>query len=511
MNVSALKRYRLSLPLLFLVACAGEPGSEAPRQGDPAASTRSDTEEQVAKLTASMRELPGELVVTRSTGPSLDEATRKTLVGADKVIHVFSDGRVIGYVHFTQAVPGEAAPRRLVRELGGDIVLGPSDKLPELVLSREPKPDAEGSVQSELTSGQAVGLYQGHGRQWADGAIAYEIDGSFNATEQNTLRQAIGSWNNAVDGTGQKIRVRFQPRYPGDGRSYVRFVRSTDPAFCGRSAVGQNSWWGSNWYSHNVDIVCVNTRTIHHEMGHTAGLFHEQQRCNRDLFVSVTGTGVNCDKYCGGDAADYIQYNYRSVMHYGYGGVCNMAQISPASSDYRGAPWEAGSGSQLDTQDVQAINSMYYGKQALPRVGAGIWYYLIPQNATTRAIAVPASSPNNGTQLVLFDRGYSDQHWELVPDSLGFFEIRNRVTRKCMEIGGFSMSDGGLAVQWDCVGGDNQKWIVTPSAGRSGQFDIINKLSLKSLDASGWTNGAKMTQWGYHSGDNQRFQLSFTY
>jgi hypothetical protein len=119
--------------------------------------------------------------------------------------------------------------------------------------------------------------------------------------------------------------------------------------------------------------------TIHHEMGHTAGLFHEQQRCNRDLFVSVTGGGINCDRRCGGDSQDYVQYNYRSVMHYGYGHCC-ISQISLASYDHRGYPWEAGSASRLDTQDVQSINAMYYGHRAMPRLGAGIFYYLVPSH-----------------------------------------------------------------------------------------------------------------------------------
>jgi hypothetical protein len=506
MNLRTLTRSSFILPALLMTACATEPGSDTSPAAEVQSEARTETDLAVEKLTAAMSDLPGTLVVTRSTGPSLDAETAQSVVKASKVIHIFSDGKVVGYVHSTLRVPGQEEPLRVVREFGGDIMAGPSDKLPDLILARE-------LPEGETRSAQGVGLSQFNGKLWADGTVAYVIDPSFsNASELETLRQSIASWNAAADAWGTQNRVRFVPRYPGDGRSYVSFVRSTDTRICGASGVGNNSWAFSNWWSHNIDIVCVNPGTIHHEMGHTVGLFHEQQRCNRDLFVSVTEGGINCDRYCGGGAQDYVQYNYRSVMHYAYG-HCGMSQISPASSDHRGYPWDAGNRSGLDTQDVQSINSMYYGYRTMPRLGAGIFYYLLPLHVPSRAVAVPASSMTNGQQLVLFDRGFSDQHWEFRPDSHGFYEIRNRVTGKCMEVYGFSTSDAGTVVQWDCWGGDNQKWIVAPSAGNSGTFDIINKLSLKSLDVAGanTANGALMQQWGYVGGSNQRFQLSRAY
>jgi hypothetical protein len=509
MNPRNTRRYRF-LPCLFLLsACAGETGTDTLPQSDTQQSDtqQSEADPKVEKLAAAMAELPGRLVVTRSVGVSFDEQTRREMRDADKVIHVFSDGTVQGYVHFSQQVPGQEGPVRYVKEFGGDIVIAPSEKLADYLLQREAKKEGTHSA-------QGVGLAIGHGGVWADSTIAYEIDSNFfsNSSELNTLRLAIGSWNNAVDAWGTRIRPRFVPRYPGDGRSYVHFFRSTDNTICGRSRVGNNSNIFTNWWSHNVDIVCVNTDTIHHEMGHTAGLYHEQQRCNRDLFVHVTEGGIDCERRCGGDAVDYVQYNYRSVMHYPYG-TCGMSQITPASSNYRGSPWDAGWATQLDTQDVQSLNEMYSSRRALPLVGAGIYYNLLPDHVPTRAVGVPGASPNDNVQLLIWDRGAPDHQWEFRPDSHGFFEIRNRVTGKCMDVYGWSTSDGGRVVQWSCHGGDNQKWILAPSSGNSGTFDIVNKLSLKSLDVTGvgTANGTPMQQWGYTGGGNQRFRLLRVY
>lgn len=488
--------------LAHLAGCADDAAPALIDELDP--STRA----RVEQLTAELSELPGELVVTRSTGPSLDDATREALAGAAKLIHIYSDGRVTAYRSHTRTMPG-ADPQLSFSELGGDIVIGTLEQRPDFVIEREAylhAPDAA----------HASGLSQGNGTLWRDSTIGYEIDPSFsNATELAALLDAIGSWNNAVDSYTNQNRVRFVPRYANDGRNWVRFVRSNDPSACGRSQVGNHAWQFSwpPWYSHDVQIMCVDRKTIHHEMAHTAGLFHEQQRCDRNSYVSVTGTGIDCDRYCGGGAQDYVQYNYRSVMHYPYYNVCNVTPITPTATNYRGTPGDVWSATQLDTQDVQSINTMYFGQRFLPRHGWGTYYYFTPQHAPSKAIAVPASLPDNGIGLVLFDRGVIDQQWQLVPDGHGFFELRNRATGKCMEVYGFSNADGGSIVQWDCWGGDNQKWIVAPAANDAAAFDVINKLSGKSLDVagSGTANGTPIQQWGHHGGANQRFQMIRAY
>lgn len=501
MNLS-LTTNRLLLSLLLVAPLHGC-GARAPEAAPIEASSLDETAiaAEVARLTEAMRDLPGELVVTRSTGPSLDPATFSRLIGAGKVIHVFSDGKVIGYVHATEKAVDEGMPFRVFRQFGGDIVIGPSEQLPEHIIEREGRRNTR--------SAQASGLSQMNGALWAAGTIAYTIDGAFSNAEQSIIKSAVGTWNDAVDGAAAQVRVRFVPRYSNDGRPYVTFVRSTDPNYCGQSMVGQHSWVFSNWWSHNISINlnCINQPTLHHEMGHTAGLYHEQQRCDRDQYVAVTGSGVDYDRYCGGGAQDYRQYDYLSVMHYSYNQF--LFQIAPTGTNFRGTPGQAGSAQRLDTQDVESINQMYSGQRSLPAMGANRFFQIVPQSVTARAVGVPSASLQNGVGLVIWDRGAPDHQWAFISDGNGFFSIRNRATGKCMEDLNFSMSDGGQVAQWDCWGGDNQKWTVAPSSSRAGNFDIINKLSGKSLDVSGngTANGTPMQQWGYANNDNQRFQL----
>jgi len=479
--------------------CAGDGASMSAEDNFADAATRA----RIDALAAELAGAPGELVVTHSDGPSLDDATRARLVGATKLIHVYSDSSVVAYLAQPREIPGEPAPRRYVREHGGDVVIGPSNELPDHIIERE-------AQLAGARVDRAVGLAMTNGALWRDGTVGYEIAASFSsASERAVLLDAIGSWNNAVDGGGQPIRVRFVPRYQNDGRAYVRFVRTSDPGSCGSSQVGNHAS-SSTGYSHDINITCVTKRTIQHEMGHTAGLWHEQQRCDRSSYVLVGGTGINCDRHCESGTASYAQYNYRSVMHYPYYNACSITPITPAETNYRGVPADAGAATQLDAQDVQAINAMYAAKRSMPPTGVGIYYYLTPQHVTSRTVAVPAASPLNRVQLFLWDRfGYPDQQWQLTGDGNGYYEVRNHATGKCMEDLDFLTSDGGAVAQFDCVNGDNQKWIIAPSSNDPAAYDLINKYSMKSLDAynAETSNTTTMIQWPHHGGPNQRFQL----
>ena len=138
--------------------------------------------------------------------------------------------------------------------------------------------------------------------------------------------------------------------------------------------------------------------TILHEMGHTAGLFHEQQRCDRDSFVYVaypwwdTTGGINYGKTCVPNAIDYGMYDFSSVMHYFYGSNGadawmnaygnNINGTGPVGSVWAG-DWKkpriavpvASSTPYLNTRndmsrgDVVALNVMYQNISSLATYG----------------------------------------------------------------------------------------------------------------------------------------------
>jgi hypothetical protein len=489
---------RLHLVLALALAACGVDSQPRPPDG---------VEQEVARLETELASHPGELMITRSSDMPFSDELETQLAKAGKVIHVYSDGTVGAYLGEPATnLPADVPAFRLFRELHGDIIVGNQDLLSSYLLQREP--------QKRPGISEAVGLPIGDGALWPDSTVAYTIDGSITGGDRSTVLNAITTWNRSVDPSGNQIKVRFVPRYPNDNRPYVSFVRGGGG--CGSSQVGRHDHIFSNWWSHNININCFSQQTILHEMGHTAGLFHEQQRCDRDSFVSVGApAGINCERYCGGAHADYGPYNYWSVMHYPYStdpAACAIKQITPSAAGFRGNPWDAGTVTGLDTFDVQAINQMYLGRPSLPAIGSSRYYSLVPQH-TSRVLVVPGGSTANDVQLLLWDRyaGVFDQHFSIHDDGEGFVEIRPRhAPWKCVEIYGFSTANGGAVKQWDCHTGANQKWILAPAAGAPGYFDIINKNSLKSVDVSGFgtANGTPIHQWDHHNGTNQRFALS---
>lgn len=496
----SLLRHHIAALALSFVACGVDP---------PQTESADGVEQEIARLKQEFASQPGTVLVTRSSEMPFSDDILAQLKTADKIIHVYSDGTVIGYLgsavdHLPEGVPA----MRLFRELHGDIVIDNQDLLAGYLSQHEPHKDG---------IAEAVGLPIGHGALWPDSTVAYVIDGSISDPAQRTaVRNAISAWNRATDPSGNPIKVRFVPRYPGDSRPYVSFVRGgSGPGNCGASQVGRHDNFFTNWWSHDIHLDCFDQRTIIHEMGHTAGLFHEQQRCDRDNFVNVFApAGGNCERYCGGDHVDYGPYNYLSVMHYPYNlaNGCSIQPITPRAAGYHGTPADVGSLNTLDTFDVQGINQMYWGHPSLPTIGWGQFYSLVPWT-TPRVVAIPASSTANGVQLMIYDRlpGVLDQHYEMIDVGEGYVQIRPRhAPWKCVEVYGYSGSNGGMVNQWDCHGDVNQQWIVAPSATNPGYFDIINRNSLKSFDVAGYgtANGTPIQQWDHYNGANQRFQLS---
>lgn len=499
----------LSIALLSagaIVACA----SNVDTSGSPSETEvegRESVDAAIARLIGEMADIPGEPVVTRSSGAQLSDETVAQLLGASKVIHVFSDGRVRGYIVRETKAPEGVAATQVFYEAAGDAIIGRIEELPEYIRQIEAR-TAPGGLKV-----QSVGLPPGHGALFPGGTVPYEIDVSFVGSELDVLKSSIGSWNEARGPAGEALRARFVPRYPNDGRPYIRFVRTVTSSYCGQSQVGRHDNIFTNWWSHNIDIACVTEHTIHHEMGHTVGLYHEQQRCDRDQFVGVTLGGFNCDRLCGGSALDYGPFNYASVMGYPYrrSDACSINEVAPASASYRGAPWMFGASWPIDPYDVAAINQMYTGQPALPNFARGIYYLILPEHAPGKGIIIGGMNRDNGTPAIQWQSlpAWPDQHWEVIPDGAGFFEIRNRNSGKCLEISGWTMTDGANLGQWDCFGADHQKWSIAPSASSSGRFDIINKWSNKSVDIEGFSSadGARVTQWPHHGGSNQRFAL----
>lgn len=155
-------------------------------------------------------------------------------------------------------------------------------------------------------------LIRGDVYRWFWGRIPYKIDSD--AFPEGTGRRAKIQW--AIDHWNSRSRLKWVPE--DKDLWWVRFTEGPSPC---HSEVGRQWFPGSG-----QDITCparethaFGLRSILHEMGHSAGLFHEHQRPDRDDYVDVTSDEDNFRKKDPDDVILLTPYDYFSIMHYSRG------------------------------------------------------------------------------------------------------------------------------------------------------------------------------------------------
>lgn len=86
----------------------------------------------------------------------------------------------------------------------------------------------------------------------------------------------------------------------------------------------------------------------------------------------------------------------------------------------------------------------------------------------------------------------------------GTYKILVRHSGKAMDASG--ASNGAKIQQWDYLGGSNQKWIV--SEPQAGYYTLTSESNGKVVDAAGTANGSKIQIWQSLLGDNQKWQIT---
>ena len=367
------------------------------------------------------------IAYTYSSGPELDAGTIAELTTASEIQHTFSDGNglhvfIVGQHAFTD---------------GADVAIAPQAKLPEFIENYE--------VSLTQLSTQGIGFVPGStdadgtANLWPsakNSSVIYYTIGTFPSTLRPYVEQAINEWN------ATSVAIKWKPKpattnyktasliwTSGSGTLAEPIFKllgcSTVPAYTAGIGyqddglgfpVGNTVYMNSKCQSRYELKPTLFKRTLQHEMGHVVGLWHEQQRCDRENYLSFSVTPTpsalnlpyyfNFGKRCETNIKQYGPYDFKAIMHYGLtaGGssydtsgvkvIMNARSTLPYLS-YCGTPGDVEKGNTLSAGDVYAINTMY-GKTASTSL-CGVNAY--PTRATVKSgtslsIAAAASGYN---------------------------------------------------------------------------------------------------------------------
>ena len=187
---------------------------------------------------------------------------------------------------------------------------------------------------------------------WRFGIIHYKINSGFTTTERQAILDAISELND-------RTNLNIIPRSGQD--HYVVFKRKPGMAGAGRSPVGRQR------RPNDIELdIDASKNTVIHELLHSAGIWHEQSRSDRDRYIKVlfenvlNGQKHNFNKHSS-TGYKITPYDRNSIMHYsGYAFAKKDASGSslPTIVDARTNNPLAGS-SGLSPMDIDGINALY--------------------------------------------------------------------------------------------------------------------------------------------------------
>lgn len=146
--------------------------------------------------------------------------------------------------------------------------------------------------------------------RWPNRSVPFVINRNLPNPER--VIQAIAHWE-------ENTALRFVKMQPLVHRQYIRFQKSDLPDFCSSSVGAQ-----ANGQAITLSVSCTRGNIIH-EIGHAAGLWHEQSRYDRDTYVIVHEDNIRKVDFVNfeipprgvGLASGVFPYDYDSIMHYG--------------------------------------------------------------------------------------------------------------------------------------------------------------------------------------------------